>query len=166
MPFRCRNCNYFFSVRTGTVMYRSKIGYQGWLIAMHRVLTTPDGKGTRRLGQDLGVTEQSARLADAAYSRGVRSVAGGALAPGWRAGGVARTASMTLTSETGKDGSVPAGRSRFSLTGSATDLDMRYLPKRGFCGSGSGHPGGALSRTGKTDIKAPGVRDFPGLSTT
>ena len=62
MPFRCRTCNYFFSVRTGTVMYRSKIGYRGWLIAMHRVLTTPDGKGTRQLGQDLGVTEQSARL--------------------------------------------------------------------------------------------------------
>ena len=61
MPFRCRSCNYFFSVRTGTVMYRSKIGYRGWLIAMHRVLMTPGGKGARQLGEDLGITEQSAR---------------------------------------------------------------------------------------------------------
>ena len=62
MPFRCRGSNYFFSVRTGTVMHRSKIGYQGWLIAMHRVLTAPSGKGARQLGRDLGITEQSARL--------------------------------------------------------------------------------------------------------
>ena len=62
MPFRCRNCNYFFSVRTGTVMHRSKIGYRAWLIAMHRVLATPSGKGTKQLGEDLGITDQSARL--------------------------------------------------------------------------------------------------------
>ena len=61
MPFRCRGCNYFFSVRTGTVMHRSKIGYRGWLIAMHRVFAT-GGEGCSQLGRDLGVTEQSARF--------------------------------------------------------------------------------------------------------
>ena len=35
MPYRCRGCKKFFSVKTGTVMQGSKIGYQGWLIAMY-----------------------------------------------------------------------------------------------------------------------------------
>ena len=61
---------------------------------------------------------------------------------------------MTLTSEAGKDGGVLTRRSCFSCTGAATDLGMSTLGK-----------GGALSRTGKTDVKAPGVQDFPGLPT-
>ena len=60
MPFRCRACERFFSVRTGTVMQRSKIGYQGWLIAMHRVLTRGQAKGTLHLEDELGITQKSA----------------------------------------------------------------------------------------------------------
>ena len=72
MPFRCRSCNYFFSVRTGTVMYRSKIGYRGWLIAMHRTLATRGDDRGSQLGRDLGVTEQSARF----LMRRIRSACG------------------------------------------------------------------------------------------
>ena len=62
MPFRCRDCGRFFSVRTGTVMQRSKIGYQGWLIAMHRVLTNATEKGGLKLDHELGITQKSAWL--------------------------------------------------------------------------------------------------------
>ena len=62
MPFRCHNCGRFFSVRTGTVMQRSKIGYQGWLIAMHRVLSNATGKGSMKLDHELGITQKSAWL--------------------------------------------------------------------------------------------------------
>ena len=62
MPFRCRDCGRFFSVRTGTVMQRSKIGYRGWLIAMHRVLTDTAGKGGMKLDRELGITQKSAWL--------------------------------------------------------------------------------------------------------
>ena len=62
MPYRCRNCQNFFSVRTGTIMQRSKIGYQGWLIAMYRVLTDLNGKGAMQLDRELGITQKSAGL--------------------------------------------------------------------------------------------------------
>ena len=43
-------------------MQRSKIGYQGWLIAMHRVLTNATGKGGLKLDRELGITQKSAWL--------------------------------------------------------------------------------------------------------
>ena len=88
---------------------------------------------------------------------------------------------MTLASEAGKDGGVASEQSRFSLVGSATVLGIptsssRHAGTEGtekratFVTSVSARQvpgtGGALSRTGKTNVKAPGVRDFPGLSTT
>ena len=53
MPFRCRACERFYPVRAGTVMQRSKIGYQGWLIARHRVLTHGQAEGTLHLEEAL-----------------------------------------------------------------------------------------------------------------
>ena len=60
MSYRCRACDRLFSVRTGAVMQRSKIGYQGWLIAMHRVLIHGQAKGTLHLEDELGITQKSA----------------------------------------------------------------------------------------------------------
>ena len=42
-------------------MQRSKIGCQGWLIGMHRVLAHPEGKGGLKLERELGITPKSAR---------------------------------------------------------------------------------------------------------
>ena len=60
MPYRCRGCKKFFSVRTGTVMQSSKIGYQGWLIAMYSLLTNLKGTSSMKLHRDLGITQKSA----------------------------------------------------------------------------------------------------------
>ena len=43
MPYRCREkeCGLKFSVKTGTVMEGSKIGYQDWIIAAFEIMTSP-----------------------------------------------------------------------------------------------------------------------------
>ena len=46
-PFPCRDCRKFFSVKTGTVMQSSKLGYQKWALAIY-ILTTSI-KGTSRM---------------------------------------------------------------------------------------------------------------------
>ena len=43
MPFRCRSCRKRFSVRTGTVMQSSKLGFQTWLVAMYLLTTSLKG---------------------------------------------------------------------------------------------------------------------------
>ena len=45
MPFRCREklCAKRFSVRTGTVMQSSKLGYQTWAIAIYLMTTNLKG---------------------------------------------------------------------------------------------------------------------------
>ena len=60
MPYRCRGCKKFFSVKTGTVMQGSKIGYQRWLIAMYSLLTNLKGTSSMKLHRDLGITQKSA----------------------------------------------------------------------------------------------------------
>ena len=59
-PFRCRGCNRFFSVKTGTVMQSSKLGYRTWPIAMQRILTNPKEASSIQLHKDLGITQKSA----------------------------------------------------------------------------------------------------------
>ena len=55
MPFRCHDCGQFInSVRTGTVMQRSKIGFEDWLIAMQRVLSNATAEGSMKLDHELG----------------------------------------------------------------------------------------------------------------
>ena len=39
MPHRCRGCRKFFSVRTGTPMEASNLGFQAWALAIY-LLTT------------------------------------------------------------------------------------------------------------------------------
>ena len=42
MPYRCKDCRQYFSVRKGTVMQSSKIGCQKWVIAIYMpVLARP-----------------------------------------------------------------------------------------------------------------------------
>ena len=60
MPFRCRGCNKFFSVRTGSVMESSKIGHQLWLIAIYMLTANLKGTSSMKLHRDLGVTQKTA----------------------------------------------------------------------------------------------------------
>ena len=60
MPFRCRPCRRFFSIRTGTVMAESKLGYQTWVIAIYLLNTGLKGQSSMKLHRDLGITQKSA----------------------------------------------------------------------------------------------------------
>ncbi len=43
MPLRCRTCRKYFSVRTGTVIEKSKIPLHIWLLALYLLLTFKKG---------------------------------------------------------------------------------------------------------------------------
>ena len=60
MPYQCRDCRKFFSVRTGMPLQSSKIGYRNWLIAMYLELTSLKGVSSMKLHRDLGITQKSA----------------------------------------------------------------------------------------------------------
>ena len=60
MPYQCRSCRKKFSVRSGTVMEGSNIGYQNWLIAMHLFQTSLKSVSSMKLHRDLGITQKSA----------------------------------------------------------------------------------------------------------
>ena len=62
MPYRCRvkGCRKRFSVRTGTVMQSSKLGFQVWAIAIYRMTTSLKGVSSMKLHRDLDITQKSA----------------------------------------------------------------------------------------------------------
>ena len=60
MPYRCKDCRKYFSVRTGTVMQSSKIGYQSWAIAIYLFTTGIKGVSSMKLHRDLGITQKTA----------------------------------------------------------------------------------------------------------
>ena len=60
MPYRCRKCSKKFSVRTGTVMQKSKLGYQTWAVAIYLLNTGIKGTSSMKLHRDLGITQKSA----------------------------------------------------------------------------------------------------------
>ncbi|MDE0152266.1 MAG: IS1595 family transposase [Gammaproteobacteria bacterium] len=62
MPYRCREkeCAKMFSVKTGTVMQSSKLGYQTWAIAIYLLTTHLKGVSSMKLHRDLDITQKSA----------------------------------------------------------------------------------------------------------
>ena len=67
MPYRCRRngCRKFFSVKVGTVMQDSKLGYQEWAIAFYLFNTSLKGVSSMKLHRDSGIAQESAwHLAD------------------------------------------------------------------------------------------------------
>ena len=60
MPWRCRPCRKYFSVRTGTVMERSKITLRKWAIAIYLCATSLKGVSSMKLHRDLKITQKSA----------------------------------------------------------------------------------------------------------
>ena len=59
-PYRCRGCRRFFSVKTGTAMAGSNLGYQVWAIAAYLLATGLKGQASMKLHRDLGITQKSA----------------------------------------------------------------------------------------------------------
>ena len=62
MTHRCRDCpdKRMFSLKTGTVMEGSKLGYRVWAIAVYLVTTNLKGVSSMKLHRDLGVTQKTA----------------------------------------------------------------------------------------------------------
>lgn len=60
MPHRCRDCVKYFSVKTGTVMEHSRLGYQTWIIAIYLFLTNLKGVSSMKMHRDLDVTQRTA----------------------------------------------------------------------------------------------------------
>ena len=63
MPYRCRekHCNARrFSVRTGTIMEASNLGFKTWAIAGYLLLTSLKSVSSMKLHRDLGITQKSA----------------------------------------------------------------------------------------------------------
>lgn len=49
-----------FSLKTGRVMKRSKLGYRAWVIAVFLCLTSLKGVSGMKLHRDLGITQKAA----------------------------------------------------------------------------------------------------------
>jgi len=60
MPYRCKDCRQYFSVRKRSVMHSSKLGYQTWAIAVYQVVTGLKGVSAMKLHRDLGIGYQAA----------------------------------------------------------------------------------------------------------
>ena len=60
MPHRCTSCLRHFSVKVGTVMEQSKLGYQKWIIAMYQIMTNAKGISSMKLHRDLGIKQPTA----------------------------------------------------------------------------------------------------------
>ena len=60
MPFHCRDCRKFFSVKTNSFMHSSKVGYQKWIIAVYLITSNLKGISSMKLHRDIGVTQKTA----------------------------------------------------------------------------------------------------------
>ena len=62
MTHRCRDCEGrpMFSLKTGTAMQASNLGYQTWAIAIYLVATNLKGVSSMKLHRDLEITQKSA----------------------------------------------------------------------------------------------------------
>lgn len=60
MPYWCGDCKKRFSVRTGSLMERSKIPLHKWAIALYMVTTSLKSVSSMKLHRDLDITQKSA----------------------------------------------------------------------------------------------------------
>ena len=60
MPYRCRDCKRYFSVKTGTLMASSPLPVRKWVYAIYLDVTSLKGVASMKLHRDLGVTQKTA----------------------------------------------------------------------------------------------------------
>ena len=60
MPYRCRDCRAYFSVKTGTVMEGSPLPLRKWVYAIYLDVTSLKGVSSMKLHRDLGITQKAA----------------------------------------------------------------------------------------------------------
>lgn len=59
-PYRCRACRKRFSVRTGTVMADSKLGYRVWALAIYLLLANRKSMSSLAFARTVGVSRKTA----------------------------------------------------------------------------------------------------------
>jgi transposase-like protein len=82
--YRCLACAFDFTVRTGTVMERSKVPLHKWLYAMYLLVTARKGISSMQLAKEIGVTQKTAwfvlgRLREACGTTPAKSTCSGTL---------------------------------------------------------------------------------------
>ena len=60
MPYRCRDCRRYFSVRTGTVLQNSRLPLRKWAYAVYLYVTNLKGISSMRLKRELDVNQKTA----------------------------------------------------------------------------------------------------------
>ena len=60
MPYHCRDCREYFSVRVGTAMQSTRLGLQKWVIALYIMSTGIKGTSSMKLHRDLGIRQATA----------------------------------------------------------------------------------------------------------
>ncbi len=58
--YRCLACGFDFTVRTNTVMERSKVPLHKWVYAMYLLVTARKGISSLQLAKEIGVTQKTA----------------------------------------------------------------------------------------------------------
>ena len=60
MPYRCRDCRKYFSIKTGTLMAGSPLPLRKWVYAIYLDTTSLKGVSSMKLHRDLGITQKTA----------------------------------------------------------------------------------------------------------
>ncbi len=60
LPYRCHDCQRYFSVKTGTLMERSPLPLRKWVLAIYLHMTSLKGVSSMKLHRDIGVTQKTA----------------------------------------------------------------------------------------------------------
>ncbi len=60
MPYWCKDCRSYFSVRTGTALQRSKVPLRKWAIAVYLELTSLKSVSSMKLHRDISVRQSTA----------------------------------------------------------------------------------------------------------
>ena len=79
MPYWCKGCRSYFSVRTGTPMARSNIPLRKWAIAIYLCLTSLKSISSMKLHRDIGVSQRAAWFMLHRVSGGLKVRLNGAL---------------------------------------------------------------------------------------
>ena len=81
MPYRCRDCKQYFSVRTGTALESSRLPLKKWALAVYIYVTNLKSVSSMKLSRDLRVTQKTAwfmlhRLREAWDESGIDKLTG------------------------------------------------------------------------------------------
>ncbi len=60
MPYWCRDCQSYFSVKTGTPVECSRLPLRKWIVAMYLMTTSLKSVSSMKLHRDLGVSQKTA----------------------------------------------------------------------------------------------------------